>query len=71
MTQLRSNPFSPDAHWFASSNANTLIYHLQLEDLISLACRTAGRDPTEDEGGQYGGNCLVPSDFCAIPKVVR
>ena len=70
-TQLRSNPFSPDAHWFASSNANTLIYHLQLEDLISLACRTAGRDPTEGEGGQYGGNCLVPSDSGAIPKVVQ
>jgi WD40 repeat protein len=68
-TEFRTNPFSPDAHWFASTNADTLIYRLQLEDLISLACRTAGPDLTEGEGAQYGGNCLVPSGSGAARKV--
>jgi WD40 repeat protein len=70
-TQLRSNPFSPDAHWFASSNANTLLYRLQLEDLISLACRTAGPDPTESDGAQSGADCPVPTESGAIPKAAQ
>jgi len=69
-TDRRFNQFSPDANWFASSNANTLLYRLQLEDLISLACRTAGRDPTEGKGAQYVRDCPVPSDSGGM-KVVQ
>jgi WD40 repeat protein len=70
-TELRFNQFSPDARWFASSNAKTLLYRLKLEDLISLACRTAGADPTEGARAQEGMNCPVPSEFGAIPKGVQ
>jgi WD40 repeat protein len=70
--ELRSNPFSPDAHWFASSNPNTLLYRFRLEDLISLACRTAGPDPIEGDGAQTGRECTVPIESGgAIPKVTK
>jgi WD40 repeat protein len=48
-TEYRSSPFSRDGHWFASSATNTLLYHLRLEDLILVACRTAGRNLTKSE----------------------
>jgi WD40 repeat protein len=48
-SEHRSNPFSPDGNWFAASSADTRLYHLRLEDLIPLACRTAGRNLTNDE----------------------
>ena len=72
-SEYRSSPFSPDGRSFASSSPDTWLYHLRLEDLISLACRTAGRDPTESEGGQssYRSNCPVPSDSSAIPKAAQ
>jgi Tol biopolymer transport system component len=70
-TELRFNQFSPDAHWFASSNARTLLYRLKLEDLISLACRTAGPDPTEGNRTQSGTECPVPPESGAIPKVAQ
>jgi WD40 repeat protein len=69
-TELRSDPFSPESRWFSSSNAETLLYRLQLEDLISLACRTAGSNPTEGSGAQYA-DCPVPSESGVIPKVVQ
>ena len=72
-SEYRSSPFSPDGRWFASSSADTWLYDLRLEDLISLTCRTAGRDPTEGEGGQssYRSDCLVSSDSSAIPRVAQ
>lgn len=48
-TSYSSNPFSPDGHWFASSSADTRLFHLSLEELILLACRTAGRNLTPKE----------------------
>jgi WD40 repeat protein len=48
-TEYRSSPFSPDGRWFASSSTDTRLYHLRLEDLMQLACRTAGRNLTKDE----------------------
>jgi WD40 repeat protein len=47
-TEQRASPFSPDGR-FATSSADTRIYHVRLEDLIGMACRTAGRDLTADE----------------------
>jgi WD40 repeat protein len=49
LTEYRTNPFSPDGRWFVSSNTNTRLYHVRLEDLIVLACRTAGRNLTKTE----------------------
>jgi WD40 repeat protein len=48
-TQYRSSPFSPDGSWFASAAPDTRLYHTRLEDLISLACRTAGRNLAANE----------------------
>jgi WD40 repeat protein len=47
-TEQRASPFSPDGR-FATSGTDTRIYHVRLEDLIGMACRTAGRDLTADE----------------------
>jgi WD40 repeat protein len=55
-TEYRSSPFSPDGHWFASSGTNALLYHLRLEDLIRVACRTAGRNLTKSEWEKSFGN---------------
>jgi WD40 repeat protein len=48
-TEYRSSPFSSDGHWFASSNTDTRLFHVRLDDLILLACRTAGRNLTKSE----------------------
>jgi WD40 repeat protein len=55
-TEYRSNPFSPDGNQFASSSTDTRLYHVRLEDLILLACRTAGRNLTKIEWEVSFGN---------------
>ena len=52
LTEYRTNPFSPDGNRFVSSSTDTRLYHVRLEDLISLACRTAGRNLTKTEWAQ-------------------
>jgi WD40 repeat protein len=59
-SEYRTSPFSPDGHWFASTNAGDRLFHVSLEDLISLACQTAGRTPTEDEWGQSPSEKVCP-----------
>jgi WD40 repeat protein len=56
LTEYRSSPFSPDGQWFASSSTNTRLYHLRWEELIDIACRTAGRNLTEQERRQALGD---------------
>jgi WD40 repeat protein len=48
-TVYLTNPFSPDGSRFVSSGTETRLYHVRLEDLIALACRTAGRNLTKSE----------------------
>jgi WD40 repeat protein len=47
--EYRTNPFSPDGNCFVSTSTNAGLYHVRLEDLIQLACRTAGRNLTKTE----------------------
>jgi len=49
LTEYRSSPFSPDGFWFASTAPDTRLYHPRLEDLVLLACRTAGRNLAANE----------------------
>ena len=49
LAQYRTNPFSPDGSRFVSCSTDTRLYHVRLEDLIGLACRTAGRNLTKTE----------------------
>jgi WD40 repeat protein len=55
-TEYRINPFSPDGNWFVSSSTDTRLYHVRLEDLIVLACRTAGRNLKKTEWAQFLGD---------------
>jgi WD40 repeat protein len=48
-TEYRSSPFSPDGFWFVSTAIDTRLYHMRLEDLVLLACRTAGRNLAANE----------------------
>jgi WD40 repeat protein len=46
--------FSPDAHWLLVQSGNkTYGWNLQMSELSALACRTAGRNLTASEWGQY------------------
>jgi WD40 repeat protein len=47
--------FSPDSKLLASGSTDHTIHlwHLQVAYLIDLACRTAGRNLTQDEWAQY------------------
>jgi WD40 repeat protein len=45
-TEYRARPFSPDGSWFASSSPETRLYRPRLQDLVLLACRTAGASIT-------------------------
>jgi WD40 repeat protein len=56
-TEQRARPFSPEGRWFASSDSDARLYSVRLDDLVQLACRTAGRELTEDEV-QKGGPLL-------------
>jgi WD40 repeat protein len=58
-SDYRTNPFSHDDSRFASSNTETRLYHLQLGDLIDLACRTAGRNFTEKEWSKSNGKACT------------
>jgi WD40 repeat protein len=61
-TEQRARPFSPDGRWFVSSNSDARLYSVRLDDLIKLACQTAGRDLTEDEIQKAGP--LVNAGIC-------
>jgi len=60
-SEFRSSPFSPDGFWFASTAPDTRLYHTRLEDLVLLACRTAGRNLTANE--------LLIGDVPLDPKI--
>lgn len=49
---------SPDNHWLVTGNADgtARLWNLRLEELIEVACRTAGRNLTASEWQQYMGN---------------
>jgi WD40 repeat protein len=66
-TEYRSNPFNPDGSLFASSDADTELYHVRLEDLIALACRIAGRNLTADEV-MSSGQSPSPLDAKVCPQ---
>jgi WD40 repeat protein len=51
-SEFRVNPFSFDGNRFVSTSTDTCLYHVRLEDLISLVCRTAGRNFTKTEWTQ-------------------
>jgi WD40 repeat protein len=61
-TEHRAHPFSPDARWFASSDSDARLYPVRLDDLVQLACRTAGRNLTADELEK--GNALLDAKIC-------
>jgi WD40 repeat protein len=46
---------SPDGRWLVTSARDTTVrlWRLQLDDLLDLACRTAGRNLTREEWEQY------------------
>ena len=50
--------FSPDSHWLAagSSYNPVRLWNLHLDELITLACRMAGRNWTPEEWARYVGN---------------
>jgi WD40 repeat protein len=51
-SQYRSSSFSRDGQ-FVSSSTETRLYHMRLEDLILVACRTAGRNLTSAEWASF------------------
>lgn len=55
ITEIKSNPFSPDGRWFATADQEPVVYHMQMDELTTLACRTAGRNLTPDEWTQTFG----------------
>lgn len=42
-TEYRSNPFAPDSQSLVTASAQTDLYPTRLEDLMALACSTAGK----------------------------
>jgi WD40 repeat protein len=52
--QVESIAFSQEGHWLAAgSGGEVWIWHLGVDDLINLACRTAGRNFTLQEWQEY------------------
>ncbi len=49
---------SPDGHWLAtgSYDSTARLWNLRLDELIQLACRTAGRNLTPEEWQQFLGD---------------
>jgi WD40 repeat protein len=59
-TEYRSNPFSPDSQSLITGSPETHLYPTRLEDLVSLACSTAGQRAFASEADQslYNKHCL-------------
>jgi WD40 repeat protein len=49
---------SSDNHWLVTGSGDDTahLWTLRLNDLVELACRTAGRNLTKEEWAQYMGN---------------
>jgi WD40 repeat protein len=58
-TEYRSNPFTPDSQSLVTSSLETHLYPTRLEDLVSLACSTAGQRAFASEADQslYNKHC--------------
>ncbi|GJH18449.1 TIR domain-containing protein [Caballeronia novacaledonica] len=54
-SNFRSMPFSPDGQSFVSSNSNSWLYHIGLDDLRQEACTMAGRNMTQEEWRKFLG----------------
>ena len=48
-TEFRARPFGHDSALFASTDSEARLFRPRLDDLIALACRTAGRDLAANE----------------------
>lgn len=67
ITEIKSNPFSPDGHWFATADEEPVVYHMQMDELTALACRTAGRNLAPDEWAQTFGTEPFHKTCPALP----
>jgi WD40 repeat protein len=54
--EFRAQPFSPDGRLVATFGNERLLFHLQTDDLVDLACKTAGRNLTLEEWRQFLGD---------------
>ena len=59
-TEYRSSLFTPDSQSLVSSSAQTHLYPTRLEDLVSLACSTAGKRTFASDADKslYSKHCL-------------
>lgn len=59
-TEYRSSPFAPDSQSLISSSAQTHLYPTRLEDLVLLACSTAGNRTFASDADKslYSKHCL-------------
>ncbi|HSS79542.1 MAG TPA: WD40 repeat domain-containing protein, partial [Thermoanaerobaculia bacterium] len=55
---VRSVAFSPDGHWLVTADDQGVVrrWNLHIDELVTLACRLAGRNLGLDERRQYLGN---------------
>jgi WD40 repeat protein len=58
-TEYRTNPFTPDSQSLISSSDQIHLYLTKLDDLVSLACSTAGRRAFASDADKalYSGYC--------------
>lgn len=60
--------FTPDGRWLVSGAYDSTIrlWRLRLDDLVKMACATAGRTLTADEVELYLGS--APTDACVAKE---